>query len=159
MQCHLSPSTILHPYPSFGPLPDIQVSVYLYLCSHLIEFLPGTSHWKVGCLSIYIYSALSHMAAYLSKAISPSILKKKPQWKMQKKIWNGVVFAKWYFLQDVWFFYLLFRILIWYWQYDRLRKRGTLSPQPLCLAKHPGEEPTVEELVPAVQLTPPCIHK
>ena len=66
--------------------PSFCLSLFM---SHLIEFLPGTSHWKVGCLSIYIYSALSHMAAYLSKAISPSILKKKNQWKMQKTWYCG----------------------------------------------------------------------
>ena len=51
------------------------------------------------------------------------------------------------------------KIQNWYWQYDHLRKCGTLSPQPLCLEKHPGEVPTVGESVPAVQLTPPRIHK
>ena len=50
-------------------------------------------------------------------------------------------------------------IRIWYLQYDHRRKYGTLSPQPLCLEKHPGEVPTVGESVPAVQLTPSCIHK
>ena len=51
------------------------------------------------------------------------------------------------------------RVQIWYLQDDHPRKYGTLSPQPLCLEKPPGEVPTVGESVPAVQLTPSCIHK